>query len=39
EPALGSVTLASLVPAGYLLGFGTIALWIATRRMSRMLLS
>ena len=39
QPALGSLTLASLVPVGYLIAFGTIALWIATRRMTRMLLS
>jgi lipooligosaccharide transport system permease protein len=39
EPALGSFTLASLAPVAYLVAFGTIALWIATRRMTRMLLS
>jgi lipooligosaccharide transport system permease protein len=39
EPALGSFTLASLVPVAYLVAFGAIALWIATRRMTRMLLS
>jgi lipooligosaccharide transport system permease protein len=39
EPALGSFTAASLVPVAYLLAFGTIALWIATRRMTRLLLS
>jgi lipooligosaccharide transport system permease protein len=39
EPALGVFTLSSLVPVLYLSAFGTIALGIATRRMTRMLLS
>jgi hypothetical protein len=39
EPALGVFTLSSLVPVVYLSAFGTIALGIATRRMTRMLLS
>ena len=38
EPALGVFTLSSLVPVVYLSAFGTIALGIATRRMTRMLL-
>ena len=39
EPALGSFTAASLVPVAYLLAFGALSLWVATRRMTRMLLS
>jgi lipooligosaccharide transport system permease protein len=39
EPALGSLTFSSLIPAGYLIAFGTIALWLASRRMARMLLT
>jgi len=38
EPALGEFTLSSLVPVVYLISFGSIALVIATRRMTRMLL-
>jgi lipooligosaccharide transport system permease protein len=38
-PALGSVTFSSLIPAAYLIAFGTIALWLASRRMARMLLT
>jgi lipooligosaccharide transport system permease protein len=39
EPALGSVTAGILVPIVYLAAFGTLALWIATRRLARMLLA
>jgi lipooligosaccharide transport system permease protein len=38
EPALGSIGWHLLVPAAYLLAFGSIALWIAARRLGRMLL-
>jgi lipooligosaccharide transport system permease protein len=38
RPALGSIGWDLLGPAGYLLVFGTIALWIAARRMTRLLL-
>jgi lipooligosaccharide transport system permease protein len=38
EPALGTFTLSSCVPIVYLVAFGTIALGIAIRRMTRMLL-
>jgi lipooligosaccharide transport system permease protein len=37
-PALGSFGWHLLIAAAYLLAFGTIALWIAARRMGRMLL-
>jgi hypothetical protein len=39
EPALGSVTAGILVPIAYLAAFGTLALWISTRRLARMLLA
>jgi lipooligosaccharide transport system permease protein len=38
QPALGSVGWHLLIPVAYLLAFGSIALWIAARRMARMLL-
>jgi lipooligosaccharide transport system permease protein len=38
EPALGSVGWHLLIPVVYLVAFGSIALWIAARRMTRMLL-
>jgi lipooligosaccharide transport system permease protein len=38
EPALGTFTWSALVPVAYLVAFGTIALAIAARRMTRMLL-
>ena len=38
EPALGAFTPSALVPVAYLLAFGTVALAIAARRMTRMLL-
>jgi lipooligosaccharide transport system permease protein len=37
-PALGSVGWHLLIAAGYLIAFGSVALWIATRRLARMLL-
>lgn len=39
EPALSCFTLASLVPVPYLIALLAIARWIATRRMTRMLLN
>ena len=38
EPALGHFTGNALIPIGYLIAFGTVAMWIATRRMTRILL-
>jgi lipooligosaccharide transport system permease protein len=38
QPALGSLGWHMLVAAAYLLAFGSLALWIAARRMGRMLL-
>jgi lipooligosaccharide transport system permease protein len=38
DPALGSIGWHLLGPAAYLLAFGSIALWIAARRLGRMLL-
>jgi lipooligosaccharide transport system permease protein len=38
EPALGRLTWNALIPATYLVMFGSVAMWIATRRMARMLL-
>jgi lipooligosaccharide transport system permease protein len=38
EPALGSLSWRVLIPVAYLIAFGSIALWIAARRMTRMLL-
>jgi lipooligosaccharide transport system permease protein len=37
EPALGSVGWHLLIPIAYLLVFGSLALWLAARRLSRML--
>jgi lipooligosaccharide transport system permease protein len=37
EPALGSFTASALVPVAYLLVFGSVGLFIAARRMARML--
>jgi lipooligosaccharide transport system permease protein len=39
EPALGTLTFSSLIPAAYLIAFGTLALWLASRRLTRMLLT
>jgi len=38
QPALGTFDWHLLVAAGYLIAFGSLALWIAARRMGRMLL-
>jgi lipooligosaccharide transport system permease protein len=38
EPALGSLTWKAVIPVAYLTVFGAVAMWIATRRMTRMLL-
>jgi lipooligosaccharide transport system permease protein len=38
QPALGTFDWHLLVSAGYLIAFGSLALWIAARRMERMLL-
>ena len=38
QPALGSLGWHVLVAAAYLLAFGSLALWVAARRMGRMLL-
>jgi lipooligosaccharide transport system permease protein len=38
EPALGNVGWTVLVPLAYLLAFGTVAMWITTRRMTRLML-
>jgi lipooligosaccharide transport system permease protein len=38
EPALGHLGISLLVPVGYLLAFGAVALRIATRRMTRIML-
>jgi lipooligosaccharide transport system permease protein len=37
-PALGSIGWHALIAAAYLVAFGSVALWIATRRLARMLL-
>jgi lipooligosaccharide transport system permease protein len=39
QPALGIFGPSLLIPIAYLLAFGTVAMWLATRRMTRMMLS
>jgi lipooligosaccharide transport system permease protein len=38
EPALGALGWSALVPVAYLLAFGALAMWIAVRRMTRLML-
>jgi lipooligosaccharide transport system permease protein len=38
QPSLGALGWHVLIPIAYLLAFGSLALWIAARRMARMLL-
>jgi lipooligosaccharide transport system permease protein len=38
EPALGNLGWSVLVPLAYLLAFATVAMWITTRRMTRLML-
>jgi lipooligosaccharide transport system permease protein len=38
EPALGNLGWSALVPLAYLVAFGAFAMWITTRRMTRMML-
>jgi lipooligosaccharide transport system permease protein len=39
EPALGVLSWSALVPVAYLLAFGALAMRIATRRMTRLMLT